>query len=186
MKLVLTVMAVLILLVVGVAVFVGLGVYNVSARVPHRNITLWFLEKVRQQSIFIRSKQIPTLPSENAERENIGFRHYHAMCRVCHGAPGHAQTEIPKGLYPKPPEYKSKNVQRWRDTEVYWIVENGIKMTGMPAFGPTRSKGELGGIVVFVRELPNLSAKEYQAMVEAGGFKEEGIENHHHGKGKQK
>jgi len=182
MKLVLILTALLCLLVAGVAVFVWSGAYNVSAKVPHWSITLWFLEKVRDQSISTHSKQIPTLSSRNPERINIGFRNYHAMCRTCHGAPGYAQTQVAKGLYPKPPEYKSGNVQRWSDAELYWIIDNGIKMTGMPAFGPTHSKDGLWGVVTFVRHLPNLNPKEYQAMVEAAGFKEVGIEDHHHGK----
>ena len=182
MKSLLVVTAVLCLVIAGVSAFAWVGVYNVSARTPHWNITSWFLEKVRQQSISVHSRQISTLSSENPERMNIGFRNYHAMCRICHGAPGHAEREIAKGLYPKPPEYKSENVQRWRDTELYWIVQNGIKMTGMPAFVPTHSKDELWGIVAFVRNLPKLNFKEYQAMVEAAGFKEVGIEDHHHGK----
>ena len=182
MKLFLIIAAILCLLIAGVAAFVWLGVYNVSARVPHWNITFWFLEKVRVQSISAHSRTTATLSSENPERINIGFRNYHAMCRICHGAPGYAQSQVAKGLYPKPPEHKSKNVQRWSDAELYWIVENGIKMTGMPAFGPTHSKDEFWGVVTFLRRLPDLDPKEYQAMVEAAGFKEEGVEDHHHGK----
>jgi len=101
------------------------------------------------------------------------------MCRLCHGAPGYAQTQVAKGLYPKPPEYKSKNVQRWRDAELYWIIDNGIKMTGMPAFGPTHSKDELWGVVTFVRHLPNLNPKEYQAMVEAAGVRKKKEDDRH-------
>lgn len=182
MKLFLILTAILCLLIAGGAAFVWMGLYNVSARTPHWNITLWFLEKVREQSISAHSRQIlPILSSENPERINIGFRNYHAMCRVCHGAPSYAPTEVAEGLYPKPPEYKTENVQRWSNTELHWIIENGIKMTGMPAFGPTHSKDELWGIVAFVRRLPGLDPGEYQAMVKAAGFKE-GEEDHHHGK----
>ncbi len=73
-------------------------------------------------------------------------------------------------------------MQRWTDDELYWIIGNGIKMTGMPAFGPTHDKDEPWGVVTFVRDLPNLNPKEYQAMVEAAGFKEEGVEDRRHGK----
>ena len=184
MKLVFIVAAALCLVTAGVFTFAWLGVYDVSAKSPHWNITLWFLEKVRQQSISVHSRHIPALSSKNPELMNIGFKNYHAMCRICHGAPGYVETEIARGLYPKPPDYKSEKVQRWRDTELYWILDNGIKMTGMPAFGPTHSEDELRGIIVFLRDVPNLSAKKYHAMVETAGFKEEGIENHQHGKGK--
>jgi mono/diheme cytochrome c family protein len=72
-------------------------------------------------------------------------------------------------------------VQRWSDAELYWIIENGIKMTGMPAFGPTHSKDELWGMVVFVKGLPNLKPEEYAAMVKTAGLQEEKEDDHHHG-----
>ncbi len=185
MKIFLALLIILGLLIAGVVAFVWLGVYNVSAKVPHWSITLWFLEKVREQSISAHSRTIPILSSENPERLNIGFRNYHAMCRTCHGAPGYSRTEIAKGLYPAPPDLASEDVlKKLNDAELYWIIENGIKMTGMPAFGPTHSKDELWGIVAFVRHLPKINPKEYQAMVKAAGFKEEEAEEHHHGHGK--
>ncbi len=183
MKLVFTLIAILCFLIVLITAYIWSGRYNVSATKPHWGITLWFLEKVREQSISAHSRTIPILSSENPERLNIGFRNYHAMCRTCHGAPGYSRTEIAKGLYPAPPDLASEDVQKTlNDAELYWIVENGIKMTGMPAFGPTHSKDELWGIVAFVRHLPNLNPEEYQAMVKKAGFKEEGAEEHHHGK----
>jgi len=185
MKVLLTLIVIVCFLVVFIAVFVWSGVYNVSARVPHWSITAWLLEEVREQSISTHSRQIPILSSKNPERINIGFRNYHAMCRICHGAPGYRESEIAFGLYPKPPELTSKDVQGESDAELYWIIENGIKMTGMPAFGPTHSKDELWGIVVSVRHISNLNPKQYQTMVKEAGFKEEEEDHHHdqpHGK----
>ena len=177
-----TLTVILSFLVVLIIAYVWSGSYNVAARVPHWSITLWFLEKVREQSISAHSRTISVLSSKHPERITIGFRNYHAMCRICHGAPGYRQSEIAQGLYPRPPEITSKGVQRRSDAELYWIIENGIKMTGMPAFGPTHSKDELLGVVTFIRHLPDLNPKEYQAMVIEAGFKEEGAEDHHHGK----
>jgi hypothetical protein len=101
MRLFLVLLFGLCLLVAGITVFVWSGVYNVSARAPHWSITFWFLEKVREQSISAHGRTTATLSSENPERINIGFRNYHAMCRTCHSAPGYAQTEVAKGLYPQ-------------------------------------------------------------------------------------
>ena len=180
MKLFLTLIAIVCFLVVLIAVFIWSGVYNISARVPHWGITVWLLDEVRERSISVHSKQITILSSKSSERISIGFRNYHAMCRVCHGAPGYPESEITQGLYPKPPELASKDVQGESDAELYLIIENGIKMTGMPAFGPTHSKDELWGIVAFVRHLPNLSPEDYRAMVKRTGFKEDAGEDHHH------
>jgi len=63
---------------------------------------------------------------------------------------------------------------------LYWVVKNGIKMTGMPAFGPTHDEDELWTIVAFLKHMSNMQAKEYEAMVrEAGQHKDE--KDHHHG-----
>lgn len=182
MKLVFTLTAILCFLVVLIAVFVWSGRYNVAANVPHWDVTHWFLGKVRDRSISSHSKGIIIPSLKDPKLVDIGFDNYHAMCRLCHGAPGYSQTEITLGLYPRPPDLISKDVQEWKDVELYWIVKNGIKMTGMPAFGPTHSEDEVWGIVAFLRRLPKLNPKGYQAMVEAGSFKKEGVEDHHHGK----
>lgn len=99
--------------------------------------------------------------------------------RSCHNAPGYSRTEIAKGLNPNPPDFTSKDVKMRKETELYWIIKNGIKMTGMPAFGPTHSEDELWGIVVFIKGLPSLKPEEYQAMLKAAGLDKE-KEDHHH------
>jgi mono/diheme cytochrome c family protein len=65
------------------------------------------------------------------------------------------------------------------ERELYWIVKNGIKMTRMPGFGPTHDEEKLWTIVAFVKRMPDLQAKEYEAMArEAEGAK--GKKEHHH------
>lgn len=66
------------------------------------------------------------------------------------------------------------------EAELYWVIKNGIKMTGMAAFGPTHSEDELWGIVAFLKRLPNLRPEEYRAMIKAAGLDKE-PEDHHHG-----
>jgi len=53
---------------------------------------------------------------------------------------------------------------KWSDGELYWIVKHGIKMTGMPALGPTHADQDLWAIAAFVRQLPTMTSEEYQAM----------------------
>jgi hypothetical protein len=66
------------------------------------------------------------------------------------------------------------------DAELYWVIKNGIKMTGMGAFGPTHSEDELLGMVVFVKRLPKLKPEEYAAMIKSVGLQEEREDDHHH------
>jgi len=177
MKLLLTLTAILCFLIVLIAVFVWSGSYNIAANVPHWGITHWFLEKVREQSITTHSGGITVPPLKDPKPVDIGFKNYHAMCRVCHNAPGYSRTEIAKGLNPNPPDFASKDVKMRSEAQLYWIVKNGIKMTGMPAFGPTHSEDELWGIVVFVKGLPSLKPEEYNAMVKTAGLLEN--QTHH-------
>src|SRR4030042_34268 len=167
------------LLIAAVAAFVWTGSYNVAASVPHWKITHWFLEKVREQSISAHSRGTIVPSLNNPKLVETGFKNYHEMCRLCHGAPGYSRTEIAKGLYPLPPDLtKEELVKRQNDAELYWVIKNGIKMTGMPAFGPTHSEEELLGIVVFLKRLPNLKPEEYRSLVKAAGLDKE-KEDHH-------
>ena len=127
------------LLIAAIAAFVWTGSYNVAASVPHWKITHWFLEKVREQSISAHSRKIVVPSLNNPKLVETGFKNYHEMCRLCHGAPGYSRTEIAKGLYPGPPDLTKRDEERLSDAKVYWVIKNGIKMTGMPAFGPTHS-----------------------------------------------
>ena len=84
-----------------------------------------------------------------------------------------------QGLYPAPPDFTSKQTVLPSDAEVYWIIRNGLKMTGMPAFGSTHSDEEIWGIILFVRCVQNLTPEEYDTMVKTAGQHIEA--DHHHG-----
>jgi mono/diheme cytochrome c family protein len=168
-------------LICAIVAFVWSGSYNVAATVPHWGITHWFLEKVREQSISAHSRGTIVPSLNNPKLVETGFKNYHEMCRLCHGATGYSRTEIAKGLYPAPPELASEDVVKRRsDGEIYWVIKNGIKMTGMPAFGPTHSEDELLGIVAFLKRLSNLKPEEYKAMVKAAGLDREREDRHGH------
>ena len=84
-----------------------------------------------------------------------GFPHYHETCRLCHEGPGYLPAEFAEGLYPHPPGMTAGHLQEaLSDAEIYWIVKHGLKMTGMPTFGPTPDEEQLWGIVAIVEEIP--------------------------------
>ncbi len=151
------------LVIGGVTIFMWSGRYNVAATAPHWNVTARLMEMVLNRSIKFHSQGVEPPPLTDLKLIKAGFREYHEMCRLCHGAPGYSKTEFAKGLYPKPPDLASKNI-RLRNAELYWVVKNGIKMTGMPAFGPTHDENELWSIVAFVKRMPNIEPREYEAM----------------------
>ena len=170
----------IVLLIAAAALFISSGSYNISATTPHWNITHWILEEIRDRSTAYHSKGIQPPSLNDSKFVGVGFRQYHAMCRLCHGAPGYSPSEIARGLYPKPPDLGLKNMPQLSDAEIYWVVKNGIKMSGMPAFGPTHNEDELWSVVAFLRRMPGMQAKDYEALVrEADQHKKE--EDHHHG-----
>jgi mono/diheme cytochrome c family protein len=101
------------------------------------------------------------------------------MCVTCHGAPGVEASEIGTGLYPAPPDLQAEAAE-WSDTELYWTIANGIKMSGMPAFAPTHEPDELWSLVAFVKTLPNVTPETYRSMVAAAGL-EMPTSAHRHG-----
>jgi mono/diheme cytochrome c family protein len=179
MKTFLVLVAIVIFLMLAAAAYVWWGGYNVAADVPHRKITLWFLEAVRERSISVHSEGVSVSSLNDPKLAESGLPHYHAVCRLCHGAPDYPASEFAEGLNPDAPHLTSKDVRELNDKELYWVVKNGIKMTGMPAFGSTHSDEEILAIVAFVRRLPELKPNEYRSMIKAAGLSEEEIPHHH-------
>ena len=174
MKVMSTIFIFIILVIVGFFIFVYTGKYDVAATKPHTTLVKFIMNTATEQSIRSHAAGI-TVPSLDGESMiKTGFDHYNEMCVGCHGAPGVKPSETAKGLYPKPPDLADV-IEELSPGELYWITKNGIKMTGMPAFGPTHSEDELWSIVAFLRRLPDLTPEEYKAMVE-----KEKAENHEH------
>ena len=189
MKTVLTVLVVLAIVALGGIAFMYSGLYDVSASVPDKGLIRWALVTTQRHSVHrgiaaIKGKvQVPNL--EDPKRIQIGLTHYHEMCTTCHGAPGVNISEIGQGLNPDPPELS--DVGRDEPQETFWVVKNGIKMTGMPSFGVTHTDDEIWDIVAFVRKMGKLKPEQYQAMVQQAGLGAPGQENeaHEHGEGGQ-
>jgi mono/diheme cytochrome c family protein len=113
-----------------------------------------------------RSAKNPVADSPEVQRE--GRLHFADHCATCHGNDGRGDTLIGHGLYPKPPDLRASQTQKLSDGEMFWIIENGVRLTGMPAFGGTGS--EHGGtddswkLVHFIRHLPALTVEERLEM----------------------
>jgi mono/diheme cytochrome c family protein len=92
-----------------------------------------------------------------------GLDHYRVNCVMCHGAPGVEANELSKGLNPPAPSL-GKDENDTSDGELFWVIKHGIRMTPMPAFGPTQTDEEIWKIVAFIRHLPNLTAQERDSL----------------------
>lgn len=118
-----------------------------------------------------RDAKNPVLNSPEVLRE--ARLHFADHCAICHGNDGSGDTMMGRGMYPKPPDLRGTQTQNRSDGEIFWIIENGVRLTGMPAFGkPAGANGESAGagehvkaedtwkLVHFVRHLTALSAEE--------------------------
>jgi mono/diheme cytochrome c family protein len=85
------------------------------------------------------------------------------MCGGCHGGPSVERSEIGKGLNPQAPDLADA-VPAWSPRQLFWIVKNGLKMTGMPSFGKTHDDNQVWSIVAFIEQLPGMSYEQYQEM----------------------
>jgi mono/diheme cytochrome c family protein len=113
----------------------------------------------------------PVTNSPEGLRE--GRLHFADHCAICHGNDGSGETAMGRGMYPKPPDLRAAQTQNRSDGDIFWIIENGVRLTGMPAFG---GKGQNGAglasptghdnsedswkLVHFIRHLPSLTAEE--------------------------
>jgi len=112
----------------------------------------------------MRTRQNPVEPTEAVLQEALG--HYADHCAVCHANDGSGETEIGAGLYPKAPDMRGAVTQSLSDGELFSIIEHGIRLTGMPAWGTGTPEGERAswGLVHFVRRLPTLSSDDVERM----------------------
>ena len=163
MKIMLGVVITLITLLIIALIFIYSGWYNVSAMNKESGIMRWVLSTTSDNSVESRSKDISVPNLDDLTMIKEGFEHYDEMCESCHGAPGKNQTELSKGLNPPAPYLV--NYAKHMDPKIaFWVTKNGIKMTGMPAWGKTHSDEKIWAIVAFMKTLPTLSGEDYEKM----------------------
>lgn len=95
-----------------------------------------------------------------------GREHFVADCAVCHGSDGRGGTRLGSGLYPKPSDLTSAAMQSLSDGEIFWVVHNGVRLSGMPAWGRDGEERDqwTWEIVHLIRALPRMSPEEVEAM----------------------
>ena len=83
--------------------------------------------------------------------------HYLDHCAVCHGRDAKGHTEMGANMYPKVPDLTSTQVQRRSDGALFYIIQNGIRWTGMPAWKNEHSPEDTWKLVAFIRKSPTLA-----------------------------
>ena len=114
-----------------------------------------------------KAKRLKNPMPANAEMLEHGRDHWADHCATCHANNGSGETEIGKNLYPKAPDMRGPETQSLTDGELYYIIRNGVRMTGMPGWGNPKDGDhdhESWMLVQFIRHLPQLTADEEKEM----------------------
>ena len=164
-----TLVLVVALALVGVITAIAASLLHdgLSARATPNKFEITIARNARHLAIpsTARQAQNPLLASPEDLRD--ARLHFADHCAICHGNDGGGKTMMGAGLYPKPPDLRLPQTQNLADGELFWIIENGVRFTGMPSFS---NGGEHGGtldswkLVHFIRHLPHLTAAEHIEM----------------------
>jgi len=144
------------------AVFFFGGFYSVAANDADPALVDRMLIQVRQASIARHATDAP--PADDPSAAQAGARAYATRgCVNCHGAPGIDWAKWSEGLRPDPADLKEVAGER-QPKELFWVIKNGIKMTGMPGFAASGVKDEeIWTIVAFVKRWPTVKPEDYKA-----------------------
>jgi mono/diheme cytochrome c family protein len=147
-----------------VAVFFFGGFYSVAGTGGEPAVVKWALVHVREASIKRHAKDSPPLPLNDPAIVQAGARAFSERgCVNCHGGPGVNWAKFSEGMHPDPPDLKELANDR-APQQLFWVIKNGINMTGMPSFGSIEVPDqEIWTIVAFVKKLPSVSDDDYKA-----------------------
>lgn len=153
-----------VIVALGAVGFAYSGLYNVSALTEHSGLTNWLLSTTSRKSIQRQAQnvEVPDLSDEKLILE--GVNDYQAMCIACHGGPGTRPEAIGKGLNPQPTDL-AEAAKYMTAAELFWVIKNGVKMTGMPAWGASHEDAEIWPVVAFLTTLPDMDSDQYQSLL---------------------
>lgn len=159
----------LLAIVVGVAalVFFFGGFFNVSAQNEEPAPVKWALIKVRSAAVDRYATDRPPSGYDAQDKVQAGAKAYSARgCTNCHGGPGVQWQKFSEGLRPDPPDL-TKVVKEREPRHLFWVIKNGINMTGMPSFEKAEVPDpEIWSMVAFLKKLPDVKEEDFKAWTQ--------------------
>jgi mono/diheme cytochrome c family protein len=148
---------------IGIWYFVNSGV---SAKEEPGRVEEFLARRVRNMAIARRATSLANPVASSAEVLADGRAHFADHCAVCHANDGSGKSVLGQGLWPKAPDMRQAATQNLTDGELFWIIENGVRFTGMPAWSTGTKEGETASwhLVHFIRRLPKLTPEEIEEM----------------------
>ncbi|KXS38953.1 MAG: ketosteroid isomerase-like enzyme [Halomonadaceae bacterium T82-2] len=147
----------------GGALVVFGGYYNVAASDEHTAPVEWLLHTTMENSVARRAEGIDVPDLDDPESIARGAASYEAMCSACHLRPGMEDTVLRTGMNPLPPDLTQGS--HLSPAEQFWVIKNGIKMSGMPAWGASHDDEALWELTAFLQQLPGMSDARYDTLV---------------------
>jgi mono/diheme cytochrome c family protein len=137
-----------------VAVIWGLTQVRLDAIEEPSYLETLFANQAKHLLIRWKSRKgIPAAPGNLQASIEEGDKLYATDCTMCHGSDGRSPTDNGRWMYPRASDLTSHEVQTYSDRELFWIVKNGIRLSGMPAFGKVESDEHIWNLVNYVRTL---------------------------------
>jgi mono/diheme cytochrome c family protein len=153
-------------LLIGVGSVFMLGTNGLSAREQPGSLERWVARQVRTLAVpkDARNRENPVPDSLQVQVD--ARAHWADHCAACHANNGSGDVEMGKHMYPPAPDMRQPETQQLTDGELFFIIQNGIRMTGMPAWGGGSQHDEQDSwkLVRFIRHLPQLTAEEEREM----------------------
>ena len=121
--------------------------------------------RIRGGAIPSRYKTMKNPVASAPEVIHEGMAHWADHCATCHANGGSGDTMYGRTMYPRPPDMRQKDTQEMSDGELYYTIKNGVRLSGMPAFGdPGDDDVDSWKLVAFIRHLPQLTDAEETEM----------------------
>jgi mono/diheme cytochrome c family protein len=138
---------------------------GLSSRANPSPLEAMMARKASRMAIPTSARKLKNPAADTAENLRDARLHFADHCSICHANDGSGDTMMGRNLYPKPPDLRLDQTQKLADGELFWIIENGVRFTGMPAFGGAAgSEEDSWKLVRFIRHLPQLTAQERLEM----------------------
>jgi mono/diheme cytochrome c family protein len=138
---------------------------GLSARANPSALETMMARRARHMAIPASASKLQNPAADTPENLRDARLHFADHCAICHANDGSGDTMMGRNLYPKPPDLRLEQTQKLAGGEIFWIIENGVRFTGMPAFGGAHgSEEDSWKLVRFIRHLPKLTAEERVEM----------------------
>jgi len=151
-------------------VFILSGIYNIGASREHWSLTNFIITILRDRSVAVASGGIEVPELNDADLYRLGEQHFLGTCTVCHGTPGQPLNPLYSHMLPQPPDLTGA-FEHYDAREVFWVVNHGLKYTGMPAWPAAHRPDEVWSVVSYLRRLneigPENAAIENSAVEQA-------------------